>query len=97
MPASTTCSRRSRRVRATALLCNTSLNFSGKGFINNLRDLDAYTVEHQLDGFVVEGRAYLCRNSKRYRAYLGPAAICCARCIAPSQGAGLASPRKRGP
>lgn len=58
------------------VLCNTSLNFSGKGFINNLRDLDAYTVEHQLDGFVVEGRAYLCRNSERYRAYLGGGDLC---------------------
>jgi predicted NodU family carbamoyl transferase len=53
------------------VLCNTSLNFNGKGFINNLSDLDAYTVEHQLDGFVVEGRAYLRRDSECYRTYLG--------------------------
>jgi predicted NodU family carbamoyl transferase len=53
------------------VLCNTSLNFNGKGFINNLRDLDAYTVEHRLDGFVVEGRAYLRRDSECYRTYLG--------------------------
>ena len=52
------------------VLCNTSLNFNGKGFINNLRDLDAYTVENGLDGFVVEGRAYLLRSSERYKAYL---------------------------
>jgi predicted NodU family carbamoyl transferase len=51
------------------VLCNTSLNFHGKGFINNLTDLDSYTVERQLDGFVVEGRAYLLRSSERYRAY----------------------------
>jgi predicted NodU family carbamoyl transferase len=52
------------------VLCNTSLNFKGKGFINNLRDLDAYAVGHGLDGFVVEGRAYLLRGSAAYRAYL---------------------------
>lgn len=51
------------------VLCNTSLNFNGMGFINNLTDLDAYTVDRDLDGFVVEGRAYLLRSSERYRAY----------------------------
>jgi predicted NodU family carbamoyl transferase len=51
------------------VLCNTSLNFNGKGFINNLTDLDTYTVDHGLDGFVVERRAYLLRSSERYRAY----------------------------
>jgi predicted NodU family carbamoyl transferase len=51
------------------VLCNTSLNFSGKGFINNLTDLDTYTVDRELDGFVVEGRSYLLRTSERYRAY----------------------------
>lgn len=53
------------------VLCNTSLNFSGKGFINNLADLDTYTIDHGLDGFVVEGRAYLLRTSERYGAYRG--------------------------
>jgi predicted NodU family carbamoyl transferase len=52
------------------VLCNTSLNFRGRGFINNLSDLSAYTIEHQLDGFVVEGRAYLLRTSEGYQAYL---------------------------
>ncbi len=59
------------------VLCNTSLNFNGKGFINNIVDLDAYAIEHGLDGFVVEGRAYLLRDSWRYQAYLktsGPSA-----------------------
>ena len=51
------------------MLCNTSLNFSGKGFINNLTDLDTYTVDHGLDGFVIEGRAYLHRESPYYKAY----------------------------
>ena len=52
------------------VLCNTSLNFKGKGCINNMTDLDAYTVEHGLDGFVVEGRAYLLKSSQRYQSYL---------------------------
>ena len=52
------------------VLCNTSLNFNGKGFINNLTDLDTYAVDHELDGFVVAGRAYLLHSSKHYQAYL---------------------------
>ncbi len=51
------------------VLCNTSLNFNGKGCINGVADLDTYTVENGLDGFVVEGRAYLSKASGRYRAY----------------------------
>jgi predicted NodU family carbamoyl transferase len=51
------------------VLCNTSLNFKGKGFINNLTDLDVYAAEHRLDGFVVEGRSYLRRDSECYQAY----------------------------
>lgn len=56
------------------VLCNTSLNFKGKGFINNMTDLDVYAVEHGLDGFVVEGRAYLLKSSRRYQEYLNVAA-----------------------
>ena len=51
------------------VLCNTSLNFNGKGFINGMRDLDVYATGHGLDGFVVDGRAYLRRGSERYLAY----------------------------
>ena len=51
------------------VLCNTSLNFSGKGFINNLTDLDTYTVDHQLDGFVIQGRAFLRRSSEYFTDY----------------------------
>jgi predicted NodU family carbamoyl transferase len=51
------------------VLCNTSLNFKGKGFINSLTDLDVYAAEHGLDGFVVEGRAYLRKRSERYQIY----------------------------
>ncbi|HDK6653161.1 carbamoyltransferase C-terminal domain-containing protein [Klebsiella variicola] len=51
------------------ILCNTSLNFNGKGFINNITDLDKYVCEHGLDGFIVEGQAFLLIDSPRYQAY----------------------------
>ena len=51
------------------VLCNTSLNFNGKGFINNLTDLDSYAWDSGLDGFVVDGRAYLRKTSTHYLAY----------------------------
>lgn len=53
------------------VLCNTSLNFNGRGFINTMPDLSAYTIKHNLDGFVVEGRSYLLKSSRSYQAYLG--------------------------
>lgn len=52
------------------VLCNTSLNFKSKGFINTTSDLSAYTLQHQLDGFVVEGRAYMRKSSMGYQKYL---------------------------
>lgn len=52
------------------VLCNTSLNFQHKGFINTLSDLSAYTLQHRLDGFVVEGRIYMLKASTRYQRYL---------------------------
>ena len=52
------------------ILCNTSLNFNGRGFINKIDDLSVYAVKHKLDGFVVEGRTYLLKASRSYQAYL---------------------------
>ena len=52
------------------ILCNTSLNFNGRGFINKLSDLSEYAIAHNLDGFVVEGRTYLLKASKCNQAYL---------------------------
>jgi len=52
------------------VLCNTSLNFNGKGFINRIEDISVYAVTHNLDGFVVEGRSYILKSSTRYQAYL---------------------------
>ncbi len=54
------------------VLCNTSLNFPGCGFINRLSDLAEYAKERELDGFVVGNKMYLndgaiCENSYRVR------------------------------
>lgn len=51
------------------VLCNTSLNFNGKGAINNIVDLDSYVTIHGLDGFVIEGRTYIVRSSRAYQEY----------------------------
>lgn len=52
------------------VLCNTSLNFKGRGFINKIDDLSTYVVEHKLDGFVVEDKAYFLKSSANYQTYL---------------------------
>ncbi|MCX5695290.1 MAG: proline dehydrogenase [Candidatus Omnitrophica bacterium] len=52
------------------VLCNTSLNFNGRGFINKIDDLSSYTINYNLDGFVVEGRSYVLKSSKSYQVYL---------------------------
>nr|WP_116336214.1 carbamoyltransferase C-terminal domain-containing protein [Cupriavidus taiwanensis] len=41
------------------VLCNTSLNFHGAGFINRTSDLVAYAQQTGLDGFVMEGTLFL--------------------------------------
>jgi hydroxymethyl cephem carbamoyltransferase len=43
------------------VLCNTSLNFNGKGFINRLSDLARYARDAGLDGFVV-GETFYRKN-----------------------------------
>lgn len=52
------------------VLCNTSLNFKGRGFINTITDLSKYAAKHSLDGFVVEERTYLLKSSRRYQQYM---------------------------
>jgi predicted NodU family carbamoyl transferase len=49
------------------VLCNTSLNFKNKGFINKMSDLSSYTLQHKLDGFVVGGRIFMLKSSTRYQ------------------------------
>ncbi len=51
------------------VLCNTSLNFNGRGFINKINDLSMYAIEHNLDGFIIEGRCYLLKSSSYYETY----------------------------
>jgi predicted NodU family carbamoyl transferase len=51
------------------VLCNTSLNFKGRGFINKIDDLSNYAIEHGLDGFVTDGKAYFLKSSMSYQAY----------------------------
>ncbi len=52
------------------VLCDTSLNFKGRGFINQIDDLSCYCIAHDLDDFVIDGRSWILRSSNRYRAYL---------------------------
>jgi hydroxymethyl cephem carbamoyltransferase len=46
-------------ITGVPVLCNTSLNFNGKGFINRLSDLGRLAVEQGLDAFVFEDRFFL--------------------------------------
>ncbi|WP_116810502.1 carbamoyltransferase C-terminal domain-containing protein [Steroidobacter cummioxidans] len=50
---------RFRQLTGYGVLCNTSLNFKGAGFINRMSDLIAYARERELDGFVVGERFYM--------------------------------------
>lgn len=47
-----------KEITGYGVLCNTSLNFNGKGFINRTSDLASYMLQHGLDGFVVNDRFY---------------------------------------
>ncbi|MDF5736630.1 MULTISPECIES: carbamoyltransferase C-terminal domain-containing protein [unclassified Nostoc] len=44
------------------VLCNTSLNFPGAGFINEMSDLIRYCQLRGIDGFVVNDKFYLPKN-----------------------------------
>ena len=44
-----------RQRTGAGVLCNTSLNFNGRGFINRTSDLHAYCVQHGVDAFVCNG------------------------------------------
>jgi len=49
------------RHTGSGILCNTSLNFSGCGFINKMSDLVKFVENRDLDGAVV-GEVYFGRN-----------------------------------
>jgi len=46
-------------VTGRGVLCNTSLNFNGAGFINRTGDLARYAAKAGLDGFVVNDKLYV--------------------------------------
>jgi predicted NodU family carbamoyl transferase len=48
-----------KSITGFSVLCNTSLNFSGTGFINQMNDLIKYCKLRELDGFVVNDKFYL--------------------------------------
>jgi len=58
-----------RALSGFGVLCNTSLNFHGKGLINSLAELSAYAIERSLDGFVVGDRSFLLKSSLKYQEY----------------------------
>lgn len=45
------------------VLCNTSLNFPGRGFINKMSDLVCYVTDRELDAMVVEDHLFVRRRS----------------------------------
>ncbi|MGI9279479.1 MAG: carbamoyltransferase C-terminal domain-containing protein [Endozoicomonas sp.] len=47
------------------ILCNTSLNFNGTGFINRLSDLHQYALQTGLDGYVVGDRFFCLKKHHR--------------------------------
>jgi hydroxymethyl cephem carbamoyltransferase len=52
-----------RELTGFSVLCNTSLNNSGRGFINRTSDLLKYGEEHGLDGYVINEKFVTPRNS----------------------------------
>ncbi|MGU9859538.1 carbamoyltransferase C-terminal domain-containing protein [Pseudomonas sp. LF245] len=57
-----------RDISGVGVLCNTSLNFNGRGFINSLSDLYRFASNHGLDGFVFEDTLFL--NSDRQNEHV---------------------------
>lgn len=53
-----------RKRTGVGVLCNTSLNFKGTGFINRMSDLQRFAREYGLDGYVV-GKTYYKLNETR--------------------------------
>ncbi len=51
-----------KKITGYSVLCNTSLNFKGKGFINTLSDLVHFCRLHDLDGFVAIDNFFIKRS-----------------------------------
>lgn len=54
-----------KNISGIGVLCNTSLNFHGRGFINRLSDLSRFTIEHELDGFIFNDKLFLKTGSNQ--------------------------------
>ncbi|MGI2030336.1 carbamoyltransferase C-terminal domain-containing protein [Endozoicomonas acroporae] len=54
-----------KKITGVSVLCNTSLNFNGFGFINRLSDMGRFAIKHGLDGFVFENHIFLKKNNKK--------------------------------
>ncbi|MVA59577.1 carbamoyltransferase C-terminal domain-containing protein [Agrobacterium vitis] len=51
-----------KRKTGYGVLCNTSLNFNGRGFINRTSDLAEYAKSRNLDGFIAGDNFYLANS-----------------------------------
>jgi len=54
-----------KKITNNGVLCNTSLNFNGKGFINRSSDLVSYVTQNNIDGFVLNGILFLPNKEER--------------------------------
>lgn len=48
-----------KKITGLSVLCNTSLNFNGYGFLNRLSHLHEFAVQHELNGFIFEDRMFM--------------------------------------
>jgi len=56
-----------KKLTGYGVLCNTSLNFKGTGFINRMSDLVRYVRETGIDGFVVGNKFYVVKKQESIR------------------------------
>jgi len=54
-----------KEISGISVLCNTSLNFNGRGFLNKLSELFEFSVKHKLDGFVFQNKFFMHHNESR--------------------------------
>jgi hydroxymethyl cephem carbamoyltransferase len=53
-----------RELTGFSVLCNTSLNNNGRGFLNRTSDLLAYGEKHGLDGYVINDNFVTPRSAR---------------------------------
>lgn len=57
--------RKFKEVSGLSVLCNTSLNFNGRGFLNKLGDLLEFAIKNNLDGFIFQNKLFINHNDSR--------------------------------